>query len=198
MDIIGKIRLKLFQKRRDFQTLCGKRNFLYSFYWGVKLGKNARFRGHCYFKKAIDSTLIIGDDFNCVSIIEESNLVKRPCTIQTNSPGAMIRIGNNVGISGGIIACFKEIIIGDNVKIGGNCSIFDGDFHLDDPRSGIPKSVVIGNNVWIGYSSIILKGVHIGDNSVIGAGSVVTKDIPANCVAAGNPCKVIKQINSIQ
>ena len=54
--------------------------------------------------------------------------------------------------------------------------------------------VHIGNNVWIGANSVILPGVTIGDNSVIGAGSVVTKDIPANVVAVGNPCKVMREI----
>ena len=55
--------------------------------------------------------------------------------------------------------------------------------------------VTIGNNCWIGANSVICPGVTIGDNTVIGAGSVVTKDIPANCVAAGNPCRVIREIN---
>ena len=55
--------------------------------------------------------------------------------------------------------------------------------------------VNIGNNVWIGAGAIILPGVSIGDNSVIGAGSVVTKDIPANVVAVGNPCKVLREID---
>ena len=55
--------------------------------------------------------------------------------------------------------------------------------------------VTIGNNCWIGANSVICPGVTIGANSVIGAGSVVTKDIPANCVAAGNPCKVLRQID---
>lgn len=55
--------------------------------------------------------------------------------------------------------------------------------------------VVIGDNVWIGGNVTILPGVHIGDNSVIGAGSVITKDIPANCIAVGNPCKVLRTLN---
>lgn len=54
--------------------------------------------------------------------------------------------------------------------------------------------VTIGDNVWIGGGAIINPGVNIGDNVVIGSGSVVTKDIPSNCVAVGNPCKVIKNI----
>lgn len=192
--LIDRIRIRLFDLNLKVQTVFGKINLLYALYWGVSVGKHSKFRGHCYFKKAVNSSIVIGDNFRCVSISRESNLVKRACTIQTNLPGSKIKIGNNVGVSGGVIACFSEITIGDNVKIGGNCTIFDGDFHLDDPRAGVPKPVVIGNNVWLGYSSIILKGVHIGENSVIGSGSIVTKDIPANCIAAGNPCRVIKQV----
>ena len=56
------------------------------------------------------------------------------------------------------------------------------------------KPVHIGKNCWIGAGAVILPGVNIGDNSVIGAGSVVTKDIPANTVAVGNPCRVLREI----
>jgi acetyltransferase-like isoleucine patch superfamily enzyme len=66
---------------------------------------------------------------------------------------------------------------------------------LDDPRSGYPKEIVINDNVWLGAGTTVLKGVEIGENSVIGAGSVVTKNIPANVIAAGNPCRVIRAIN---
>lgn len=67
-----------------------------------------------------------------------------------------------------------------------------GDSHPEDPRSGVNKPVVIEDNVWIGINVIILKGVTIGRNSFIGAGSVVTKDIPANVVAVGSPCKPVR------
>lgn len=68
----------------------------------------------------------------------------------------------------------------------------DGE-HRD--TSTTKKTVKIGNHVFIGARVFILKGVTIGDNTVIGAGSIVSKDIPANCIAAGNPCKVIKFID---
>lgn len=60
---------------------------------------------------------------------------------------------------------------------------------------GIAQPITIGNNVWIGGNSTVLMNVTIGDNCVIGAGSVVTKSIPANCIAYGNPCKIIKGCN---
>lgn len=91
-----------------------------------------------------------------------------------------------------------KITIGDNVLFGPNVSIYTAG-HPIHPESrnsgyeyGIP--VTIGRNVWIGGSCVILPGVSIGNNVVIGAGSVVTKDIPDNVCAAGNPCRVIREI----
>lgn len=91
-----------------------------------------------------------------------------------------------------------KITIGDNVLFGPNVSIYTAG-HPIHPKSrnsgyeyGIP--VTIGSNVWIGGSCVILPGVSIGNNVVIGAGSVVTKDIPDNVCAAGNPCRVIREI----
>jgi maltose O-acetyltransferase len=84
-------------------------------------------------------------------------------------------------------------------QIGDQVAIYDCDFHEINPstrdRSYGPTSpVVIGNNVWLGSRVIVLKGVTIGDNSVVGAMSVVTKSIPANCVAAGIPARIIRHI----
>lgn len=88
------------------------------------------------------------------------------------------------------------IFIGDDVLLGHNVTIATLN-HLVDPdkRSGmVPKPVKIGNKVWIGSNSTILPGVTIGNNSIVGAGSVVTKDIPANSIAVGNPARVKKSI----
>lgn len=89
-----------------------------------------------------------------------------------------------------------KVTFGDNVLIAPNCGFYTAEHPIDPElrKSGLESArpITIGNNVWIGAQSIILPGVTIGDNSVIGAGSVVTKDIPANAIAVGNPCKVIK------
>ena len=90
------------------------------------------------------------------------------------------------------------VTIGDDCFIGPNVSIYTA-CHSTDPiernsRREWAEPVSIGNNVWIGGGVTILPGVKIGDNVTIGAGSVVTKDIPSNCVAVGNPCKVLKSI----
>ncbi len=90
------------------------------------------------------------------------------------------------------------VTIGDDCFIGPNVSIYTA-CHSTNPiernsRKEWAEPVTIGNNVWIGGSVTILPGVTIGDNVTIGAGSVVTKDIPSNSIAVGNPCAVVKTI----
>ncbi|THF53128.1 sugar O-acetyltransferase [Flavobacterium supellecticarium] len=91
-----------------------------------------------------------------------------------------------------------EVRIGDNVLIAPNVSIYTVNHatNIEQRNAGIEyaKPVHIENNVWIGGNTVTLQGVTIGANSIIGAGSVVTKSIPANVIAAGNPCRVIKAI----
>ncbi|MGP1513404.1 MAG: sugar O-acetyltransferase [Gemella haemolysans] len=98
-----------------------------------------------------------------------------------------------------VILDVAPVTIGDNVMFGPNVSLFTAG-HPIHPVSrnsgyeyGLP--ITIGNNVWLGGNVVVTPGVTIGENSVIGAGSVVVKDIPANVVAAGNPCEVIRKIN---
>lgn len=91
-----------------------------------------------------------------------------------------------------------KIEIGDDCMFGPNVSIYTAGhpIHPDTRNSGYEygKGITIGNNVWIGGSVVVVPGVHIGNDVVIGAGSVVTSDIPDMVVAAGNPCRVIRQI----
>lgn len=96
-----------------------------------------------------------------------------------------------------ILDCAK-VKIGKNVAIGPNCGLYCA-VHPTDPVERAKwvetaKPITIGDNVWLGGNVVVLPGVTIGDNTTIGAGSVVTKDIPSNVVAAGNPCKVLKKI----
>lgn len=98
-----------------------------------------------------------------------------------------------------IILDCAEVTIGDNVMLAPNVSIFTAGHPINAEKRNegweyaIPVS--IGNNVWIGGNTVINPGVNIGDNSVIGSGSVITKDIPSNVIAAGNPCRIIRNIS---
>lgn len=163
---------------------------------GISCGKS-KFVGIPLIVRHKYSQISIGDNCRIVSSKLYNLIGVNKCTtIATLSGGAVIKIGNNVGMSGGAITAFKSVQIGDNGKIGANVHITDSDWHLEDPRSNGSKEVKIGNNVWLGLNVVVLKGVEIGDNVIVGAGSVVTKDIPANTIAAGNPCRVIKKIRS--
>lgn len=92
-----------------------------------------------------------------------------------------------------------DIFVGDDVMFGPNVVVATAGHPVDpDLRRKVVQfnmPVIIGNNVWIGASAVILPGVTIGDDSVIGAGSVVTKDIPSGVVAVGNPCRVLRKIS---
>lgn len=127
-------------------------------------------------------------------------------------PHSIITIGNDTGMSSACLWANTSITIGNYVKIGGDCIIMDTDAHsLDymvrrlrgknadgfgmDGLSAATAPIVIEDDVLIGTRCIILKGVTIGARSIIGSGSVVVKSIPADCIAAGNPCKIIRYIN---
>lgn len=114
--------------------------------------------------------------------------------------GYNIHIGDNFYSNHNLtILDVNKVIIGNNVLIGPNCSIYCATHPIEPNRrlrqEEYGRPITIGDNVWIGGNTVILPGVTIGKNSVIGSGSVVTKDIPDNVVAVGNPCKVIKNIS---
>ena len=91
-----------------------------------------------------------------------------------------------------------KVSFGDNVFIGPNCGFYTAEHPIDAEKRNkgleYAKPIKVGNNVWFGGGVNVLGGVNIGDNVVIGAGSVVTKDIPSNVVAVGNPCKILRKI----
>ncbi|HEY5535406.1 MAG TPA: acyltransferase [Ignavibacteria bacterium] len=180
---------------RRIHFFLGEKNKLNALWWGINLGVNTRFDGKCYFKRYPGSVIKIGKNCKLLSRVN-SNLIgiDRPCSFSTITAEAVIEIGANCGFSGTVIGAFKYIKIGNNVRCGANTLITDSDWHTDDPRTGKPKDVIIGDNVWLGVNTVVLKGVTIGDNTIIGANSVVTRNIPANVIAAGNPCKVIRNI----
>ena len=113
--------------------------------------------------------------------------------------GFNIFVGQNFYANFGVVMLdCAEIRFGDNVLLGPNVQLYAAHHPLapDERLTGreLASPITVGNNVWIGGGAIILPGVSIGDGAVIGAGSVVTKDVPANVVAAGNPCRVIREL----
>lgn len=113
--------------------------------------------------------------------------------------GRYTHFGNNVYANFNLtLVDDTDIFVGDNVMFGPNVTVataghpIEPELRRKSAQFNIP--VHIGSNVWIGAGSVILPGVKIGENSVIGAGSIVTKDIPANVLAFGNPCKVVREI----
>ncbi|WP_282049058.1 acyltransferase [Maribacter aquivivus] len=151
---------------------------------------------------SIGGKVNIGDNFR-MNNDHFSNPIGRfnPCSLIVGENGNL-EIGDNVGMSGVTIVCHNKIKIGSNVNLGGNVVVYDTDFHSlnkndrlnreNDFENTKTRPVLIGDNVFIGGHSTILKGVKIGKNAIIGACSVVTKDIPENQIWAGNPAKFIR------
>lgn len=182
-----------------YYKFCNKVKFKLS---GVTYGSGMHVVNKMYLQLSKDSTLIIGDDFEFTSGDGFNPLCRSQRGMIFLDEHATVLIGNNVGMSSPCLWAKNFIKIGDNVRIGGDCIILDNDCHsLDwakrketklDTQDVNSKPIIIENDVMIGTRCIILKGVSIGARTIIAAGSVVTKNIPSDCIAGGNPCKVIK------
>lgn len=171
---------------------------------GVKIDQTVKFRGIPHIFSKTKGAINIGKRCKIISSQTANPIgLNHKCIIRALTNDSQIKVGDDVGISGSTLLARKSISIGDNTLIGANCTITDSDHHPVDAderlnsRSEKIQSapIVIGNNVWIGGNVMILKGVTIGKNSVVGAGSIVVSDIPENVIAAGNPARVIREIN---
>lgn len=167
----------------------------------VIIGKHVRFIGFPILSVYKNSKIDIGN--NCLFISKSlyTDLgVSRRVIFRTLSHNSSITIGDGVRASGVVICSKLSVNIGKGTVIGSDVIIADTDFHSlnhqlrsteKDKLNAKSKAVKIGNNVFIGTKSIILKGVSIGNESVVGAGSVVTKSFGPNSIIAGNPAKQI-------
>lgn len=133
---------------------------------------------------------------NCLII---SNAIKPVC-IRTLAPEAQVKLGDHAGLNGTSIQCVRQVEIGSLSNIA-DAYITDTGAHALGPQrrmegvEDLPAlPVLIGRNVWVSVSVVILDGVHIGDNSVIGACSLVREAVPSNVFAAGNPLRIIRQL----
>lgn len=178
---------------------------------GVEYGKRLRLKGMPVIFNRHGARLKLGSNVTIKSSFL-SNLVGlyNRTIIITRAPGAVIEIGDNVGISGATIYARKGIYIGANTAVGGNCKILDNDFHPIDAEERIrllqnvrgeetgdlipAKEIYIGQNCFLGCNSIILKGTVLGNNCVVGAGAVVCGRFEDDCVIAGNPARIIRKL----
>lgn len=152
--------------------------------------------------------IIIGNKVVLNSDFKNSNTSLTTAVKFVTGIQGRIKIGNNCDLNGTCMVAYDEIQIGDNCQFASSSIISDTDFHPIDKEArlaqmqGLPfsydlvnkKKIVIGNNVWVGWGAIILKGVNIGDNSIVAAGAVVVSDIPRNVIVAGNPARIVKEI----
>jgi len=173
--------------------------------FGIEFKDGIDCYGPIHILRAPKSFISIGNNVLIISSSKRStaNSIYAPTRLRTLSPTAKIIIDDNVSLNGtSITARSKKIQIGKGTMIGSNVVIMDSDYHALWPPENRPMNpafdrdddVIIGSNVWIGISCIILKGVIVGDNSVIASGSVVTKDVHPNVLAGGVPARTIRKL----
>jgi acetyltransferase-like isoleucine patch superfamily enzyme len=139
------------------------------------IGKNVTIKGNCSFGEYV----VIRDNVEIRTTFTEIEIGNK-CSINRNS-----MVLGKVRISDGVRIGPNTVIVGSNHNFQDLSICFAND-------SVNSKGIIIGSNVWIGANVSILDGIAIGDNVVVGAGSVVTKDLPENSIAVGNPCRVVK------
>lgn len=172
---------------------------------GISVPRTLRTNGRIRFYIGKGAQIKIGDEVVITSSIDENHGGgKHDKTIICLLDNTKLTIGDRSGISNSTIYVTESITIGNDVNIGVDTCIWDGDGHslkynerIQRPETGMRSApVVIKDGVFIGGNCMILKGVTIGERSVIAAGSVVTKDVPADQVWGGSPARFIKNLNN--
>lgn len=130
---------------------------------------------------------------------------ERPISLTTypdKEQTSRITLGSYCIILPGVrLMAATSIVAGNNCMFASNCCLSDADWHDVYDRTSAPgktASIVLGDNVWIGDSALVCKGVTLGDNSIVGTGAVVTRDVPANTIVAGNPARPVKELDPTQ
>ena len=181
------------------RAISTKITYFIFFLKNIEIGKNNKFYGIPISQRMPLSKIIVGSNCRFRSDKTTSLAPVKKCILRTYNANATIKIGDNTGMNGSVIASSNRIVIGKDVLIGYNCYISDTDNHPIDPierHTGKAETapIEIGDNVWLGANVVVLKGISIGANTVIGANSLVLSNIPSNVIAIGNPCRVIKKI----
>ncbi len=166
--------------------------------WSAHIGGARLHRGEHVF---IGDRVVIscGDEGGPVALGDHARLYSD--VRLSSGRGGSITIGSRTNLHEGAVltSVLSPIEIGDNVEISSGCAMFSYD-HASDPR-GLPVKalpltsagpIVVGDGAWIGYGAILLSGVRVGPGAVVGAGSVVTRDVPADAIAVGNPARVVR------
>lgn len=174
-------------------------------FWGYNLPWDSswRFYGVPIIQKHRRSTMRLGRGLQLRSSIRSNPLgPTHPVILCTWRRGALLEIGSDFAMTGGTVIAAEQVTIGNRVTVGTNCTITDTDFHSLIPEErkrqcsgGMTSPVLIEDDVFIGMNCLILKGVHIGTRSVVGAGSVVTHNVPPNSIIAGNPARVVGDLD---
>lgn len=174
---------------------------------GVTADRSVRLNGLPLVSMAAGSSIVLGKSVVLTSRNSHNTLEARgPVILRTLVGGAEILIGDNSGLSSSTISAMVGVSIGSRTLLGGGVVVTDTDHHYVDisPSSrrfaGLPPvsacaAVTIEDDVFVGARAIVLKGVTIGRGSVIGAGSVVNNSIPPGVVAAGNPARVLRELD---
>ena len=163
----------------------------------IRVGAHPRF--YVPVRANGEGRITIGDN-NVFGFPLSHRLGNGEILLQARTPEAEIVLGSDNMINNNCaIYCTQQVLIGNSCLLGEQVGIYDSDFHNVSPvrrrEREVPSAPIkVGNNVWIGSRAMILKGVTIGDNTVIGAMSLVTRSLPANCVAAGVPARILREI----
>ncbi len=169
----------------------------------VACGRGVRIFGVPHIGRAPGAKIVLGDRVCLRSRTASNVLLARYCILAATGERTVLKIGDDVGISGATLVATTGVYIGPRTLIGADAMILDSDFHPLDPAQrrihqtvgALSGPVHIGSNVFIGARALILKGVSIGDGAVIAAGAVVTKDVSPGTIVGGNPARVLGSVH---